>query len=384
MPRVKKGTIIERDGKIYARVRYIGADGKTHAKWRKAKNRTDADKKIKELLRALDDRGEQGIEGDGITFEQLANKYEKRRLIPVRLKDGRKKRGLKSLATPKGQIKILRAFFGKTLVRNITHADVEEYKQTRLDTPVVIGEGENQRTRERAIASVNRELALLRAIFKYAVRQNWLVRSPFDLGEPLISAADETRRERVLSRDEEKRLLTVCTGRRAHLKPLLIAALDTAARRGELFKLLWADVNFGGRIIVIRATNTKTARGRMVGLTQRLYDELVKLYERSDKQPTSLVFGLKVTVKTSFAGACKDAGITDFRFHDLRHTGITRLVQAGTPANFAMSISGHTQYSTFARYVNVEVSAAQQAAELLDRLNAPKVTAAVEIAKPLN
>lgn len=386
MPREKTGSIIERDGKFYARVTHIGVDGKRKAVWRKAETRTDAKKIRKELLRALDDRGERGIEGERLTFEELANRYEKLRLVSADIRNGRKTRGLKSLATAKGQLNVLREFFGKTLVRNLTHADIEQFKQTRLETPITTGDGENQQTRERAIASVNRELEMLRAVLRFAARQDWIRRSPFETGSPLISKADETRRERILSKDEEKRLLAVCTGRRAHLKPLLIAALDTACRRGELFKLKWANVDLANRLIIILATNTKTARGRTIGITQRLYDELVVLNERSDKKPNTLVFGITDTIKTSFASACDDAGITDFRFHDCRHTAITRMIQAGTPAHLIMKVSGHTQPTTFARYVNVELEAAKRAAEMLDKHNAPeaKATAAVENAKSLN
>src|SRR5262249_1562932 len=155
-----------------------------------------------------------------------------------------------------------------------------------------------------------------------------LLRSPFELGSPLISKADEVRRERVLTYEEEARLLSVCTARRSHLKPLLIAALDTAARRGELFKLTWTDVDFENRLLNLRATTTKTQRSRTVGMTERLYSELKALYEKSTQDKDSLVFGITDTVKTSFAAACRDASITGFRFHDCRHTAITRMVQS--------------------------------------------------------
>jgi integrase len=56
---------------------------------------------------------------------------------------------------------------------------------------------------------------------------------------------------------------------------------------------------------------------------------------------------------------------TDFRFRDCRHTAITRMIQAGIPATETMKISGHTQFVTFARYVNINEKAARKGAERL-------------------
>src|SRR5437868_5941731 len=63
---------------------------------------------------------------------------------------------------------------------------------------------------QRSITSVNRELALLRRMFNVAYREGWLLKNPFHSGEPLISLADEVKRERILTRDEEARLLEAC------------------------------------------------------------------------------------------------------------------------------------------------------------------------------
>src|SRR5439155_8639989 len=80
---------------------------------------------------------------------------------------------------------------------------------------------------------------------------------------PLISIADERKRERILTRDEELRLLAACENRyQKHLRPILICALDTGMRRGEIFGLKWSDVDFEERILTIRPFNTKTMKDR--------------------------------------------------------------------------------------------------------------------------
>jgi integrase len=81
------------------------------------------------------------------------------------------------------------------------------------------------------------------------------------------------------------------------------------------------------------------------------------------------VFGIKDNVKNSFAGACKEAGVLGFRFHDCRHTAITRMVAAGVAPMELMKISGHTQITTFARYVNPTEQAVKRAAEALALFN---------------
>ncbi len=140
-------------------------------------------------------------------------------------------------------------------------------------------------------------------------------------------------------------------------------------RKGELIKLKWDSVDFVNRTINIIALNTKTLRPRTVGMTERVFDELQKIWELSPKNKNTLVFGIKDNFKKSFASACKDAKIEDFHFHDCRHTAITRLIQAGLTPMEVMKISGHSQMTTFARYVNPDTSAVQRIAERLSAFN---------------
>jgi integrase len=364
--KISHRTFSQSEGWI-ARLTFTDEAGNRRNVTRRAENKTIAKDELRKLINKLENQGEQAIDGDRLTFRDLAGVYKERKLVPAEYQGDRKVRGLRSHRTPSIYLKILTAYFGNRRIKSITHSDIEEFKHSRLSKPLSNG-------KERTIAGVNRELELLRAMLRFALRQGWISRSPFEMGVPIISKADEVRRERVLSHDEEMRLLAVCIGRRAHLKPLLIAALDTAARRGELFKLVWADVDFENRLINVRATTTKTQRSRTIGMTERLSIELQALYEKSTGDPNSLVFGITDTVKTAFASACLDAKIQGFRFHDCRHTAITRMVQSGMPAHLIMKVSGHTQPITFSRYVNVDDQTARQAASALDRFNQAALT----------
>jgi integrase len=334
-----------------------------------AQDKTHAAKLVKEKLRELETTGETDINSDRITFCRLADCYKERRLFTAKIIHGRKVAGLKSLKTAEAELENLKQWFGTQRIKTITHSDVETYKLKRLET-------RTKHERERSIASVNRELERLRAMFRFAIRQSWLMRSPFEMGDSLISKADETKRERVLTFDEERRLLNACLTldkngrqRRLHLRPFIIAALDTACRRGELFKLQWKDVDLFSGSIVIRAENSKTARPRIVGITPRLHTELTNFQKEQVPSEDSLIFGLSCTIKTAWKSLCVDAKVDGLRFHDLRHTAITRMVKAGQPTALIMKVSGHTQHSTFARYVNPDTQTVLNIAEALNAYN---------------
>ena len=269
MSRERKGSIIERDKKLYARVQFTDENGRKRDLWRKAESRTHAKEIIKRLLREVEGAGAQAVDAARMTFDQLAGYYLENFLIEANYSNGIKVSGLRSLATPKGQLVTLKGYFGKKRLRELTYGDIRAFKALRLKTPTVYG-------RQRSIASVNRELALLRRMFTVAVRQQWLQRNPFASGESLISAAAEVKRERFLSREEELRLLAAIDAepKRARLKGVVLLALDCAFRRGEITSLLWSDINLEGRTITVRAFNAKTAKSRMVAMTNRVYEYL--------------------------------------------------------------------------------------------------------------
>lgn len=358
----------EKDGNtyFYARIIRIDGNGKKKQYVAKADNKSHARRLRDELQDKYSKRGEKAIEGDKVTFRKLAEAYKKHKLKPAEYHGNngaeRKVAGLRSVKPVLHYLGVLKEHFGAYLLRNISHTDIEEFKALRLKTKSKRG--------ERSIADVNRTLALMRTMMRFAVQNGWIHQSPFELGAPLISTSDEVKRERTMSFDEESRFLTVCEGEREItykrggkeikaklkggrelLRALVVVALDTAMRKGELFKLRWKDVDFDQRLITVTAFNSKTSKSRVVGMTQRVMDELVRLWDISLKDPDSSVFGL-TDIKKSFSATSADAGITGLQFHDLRHTAITRMVNAGLPPMEIMKVSGHTQWTTFARYVN--------------------------------
>jgi integrase len=230
----------------------------------------------------------------------------------------------------------------------------------------------------RNIATMNREISSLRRIFNIGIRKGWLTRNPVNMGEPLIDISAERRRDRILTLDEEKRLLAACTGKRKHLLPLIILLLDTGARRGETLKLKFADLDFENRLITFQALNTKTLKTRQVVMTNRVYAELQKLWENSDKNEAANVFHFS-DVRKSFEVACQEADIPTGRpfgitIHSLRHTAATRLVKGQMPIQMVGRILSHQNPQTTYRYLSANDETLREAATIFESIQQPHFT----------
>lgn len=361
MARERTGFTVKRNGKLYVRVGYTDSNGKSRELVRRAKDKADAKRIAKQLVAELEQpHREQVIEGSRMTFSDLASIFTQNRLTAPEYHGDRKISGMRSWKRQLSFLKPLINYFGKSHIREISPKELVTYKLTRLRTPTKRGNG------MRSIAQVNRELSLMRSMLNYAKRQSWLNgTTPFEHAEAVITPSDEVNRDRVLSHDEEARLLTFCVDKREHLRSLIIAAVDTGMRKGELFSLTWLDVGLPTRTIRIRAFNTKTAKAREVPITDRLAIELERL--RLDSPNGEFVFTCG-DVKRSFTTACRLAGIEDLHFHDLRHTFATRLVQLGFPLAEVARLLGHSSLQMTYRYSNSTPETIKRAADLLNKL----------------
>lgn len=375
----------------YARVRYTDNSGKKREKKRLCDSYNDAVTKRRELQDEIKRELSEELEPPKPkSFSEVIDHYQKEYVKEAEYSGNQKVSGLREpIKYIERQLKLFRKEFGHLLIKRITYNDLKKFKEKRLAAPVEITYYEKiplteeekkkahfnkqfryekkKKTRPRAIASVHREMERLRRIFNIAVGQQWLEKSPFTMGDALISHSMETERVRILSANEEKRLLAECKDRREHLRAILICALDTCLRKNELFTLTWKDVDLDKNVISVQALNSKTGRYRKVQITSRLrleLEELKKVTFISGKDDR--VFGIESSTKKAFYTAMKNAGITDFRFHDLRGTGITRLLRAGMPAAEVMKISGHTQWKTFMRYVKLDEDTIERSKTLLD------------------
>jgi integrase len=356
-----------KNGNWFARVTFTCSNGKRKDIKRKATDKPKAKEILKALLKQLGDEGHTSFESSKMTFNSLAEHYSKIYLIPAEYIDERKIFGLRAVERAKICLAHFRQWFGNKKLREITYGDIFNYRSNRLKTTTI-------HKKTVSVATINRELSVLRRMFNIALREGWILKNPFSCGEPLIQVSAERRREKILSLEEETRLLKACEHpQRKHLKPFLIALLDTGARKGEMMKLKWSDVNFSTRLITIQALNTKTLKSRQVAITQRLYDELFILWESSDKSFDSRVFGITDNVRKSFSSVCKiaeikEGGIDGLTLHSLRHTAATRLVKGQLPIQMVGRILGHTQPQTTYRYLSANDETLYQAASIFESI----------------
>ena len=369
--------VLFRRGSYYARVTYVDErTGKKRDIQQVAKNITHAKQLRDDLRRELADHGAEHFELRRKSFREFADWFKTTYIRDAEYVGDVKVRGtLRSARTVELHWRTIVAHFGKRPVHSIRYGDLLAFRNARLRAPVHVTrgkhEGDDERApRQRSIASVNREIALLRRMFRIARREGWVTRNPFDEGDSLISIADERKRERILSLEEEQRLLAACDAhpKASVMRPLLIAALETGCRQGELLKLVWSDVDMTGRRIRIQAFNTKVMRERMVPIPPRLATELRALRGDRIVAADALVFGIVDNVKNSWTTIRRKAGLEGLRFHDLRHTSASRLARKLSLSDVG-KILGHSDPKTTWRYVNADQSLLDRAAAVHEELH---------------
>jgi integrase len=149
---------------------------------------------------------------------------------------------------------------------------------------------------------------------------------------------------------------------------------DSESKAQKLLRKLLNDLETKGEKTIDAekmTLTTKTRTERFVPISERLASELKSLYARfSDRD---LVFGITPKFQHSWETACKLASLADLRFHDLRATFCTRLINAGMPIEQVAKLSGHTQLETlYKHYLSTTQEALNKATELLNQMNESK------------
>lgn len=354
--------------------------GKTSFMERHAEKKADATDLRDQLVDDIKKTHGQMQTGERMTFAQLSDICEKTFYKPAVIIEGRKVAGIRSSITVVGQIKVLKKFFGKRLIKNLTTESLIDYKIWRTkDDSKLLG-------RPVKLTTVNRDLSVMRKMMRFAYSKGWILRDIF-FNAKVIDTSGELERTRLLSKDEETRLLASCQGERQidykrlikgvekevtatisvdnpHLKAMILLALDSGMRRGEIFKLRWQDIDFENDLIRIIGTHTKTERERIAPLSRRAKDEIEKLKQISEGE-NPFPFS---NIKRSFATAKKLAKIDDLHFHDLRRSAITRWMIDGLPLAFAGKFAGHSQLQTTMKHYTA--TDGNMIKELNERMNA--------------
>jgi len=200
-------------------------------------------------------------------------------------------------------------------------------------------------------ATVNRYVAAISVVFSYASREYGLHINPV---RNIPSLPENNERIRFLSEAERTRLFSSC--RASHwdkLYLLVLLALTTGARKGELTKLRWNDIDFDRRTAYV--STTKNGQPKVLPLT----DSVIKELQLFDTKDNSLIFASKVKEEVAYCftkpwkKALEDAEIKDFRFHDLRHSCASYLAQSGASLLEIADVLGHKQISVTKRYAHL-------------------------------
>ena len=360
-------------GRWVARYRYTDDNGRYRERKRYCLTHKQARAKIQELKAEAE---AEALRADGVTFRQLDAFFRAEYVHEAKFVGGQKVSGFRqSVDTVNRYLDVALEFVGDRDINLITYADLQAFKGAVLSTPTQRGGKRSKMTSffaprtqqggQRSVSDTNHFLKRLRRLFAVATEQGWLTVNPFNRGSSLIADSFEVQRTRILSSDEESRLMIACQRWRKHIVPLIIFAIETGCRRGEIQSVKWSAVNFDRRFITIESANTKTLRSRMVPMSARLVETILQLKETALPTGNDFIFG-PADFKKGFNAACSAAGLDDLRFHDLRHTAITRMLEKGISPPLVMKISGHTQYKTFLRYVNQSENSLYEIALRLD------------------
>lgn len=207
----------------------------------------------------------------------------------------------------------------------------------------------------KAPASVRIELSMLSAVFKCA-RHDWgysLLSNPVsDIKRPIPSKG----RERRLDEGEFEALLKVTYG--TELYSLIVLAVETAMRAGELLSLEWGNINLTKRTAIL--PDTKNGERRVVPLSSVALETLRAL---GPGQGAVFAISESHTISNAFKRATRKAGIVGLRFHDLRHEAVSRLFEKRLNTMEVASISGHKSLQMLSRYTHL------RAEDLALRLN---------------
>lgn len=234
-------------------------------------------------------------------------------------------------------------------------------------------------------ATMNRDLAALQAVLSRAAEWGFLASKPLKGWKR--SVEDESAVVRYLSKEEEERLRKALedrdTNRRKaretanawrrergyqpwpvhgtytdHLRPIVLLALNTGLRRGELLQLRWRDLDLTCSTLTVHGAGAKSGQTRHVPLNSEA-TSVLSAWRPADAQMGDFVFpGAKpdvalTDVKNGWTSLLKKAKVSRFRFHDTRHTFASKLVMAGVDLNTVRELLGHSDISMTLRYAHL-------------------------------
>jgi integrase len=327
------------------------------------------------------------IRRDAMTFPQLVDDYQKKYVAA---------KGLRTASEFKYRVKPLLAHFGSRPITKIRTSDIEDL-QAELRRPRLIQGAMRQPSK----ASVNRPVSDLRRILNWAVSREYIAATPFRRGGVAVVKLDkeDLGRNRRISPDEEERLIQAAP---PHLRALIIIALDTGVRAGEMLAIRIKDADLNRNQITLRGTTTKSAKTRVVPIpTLRLRTVVEWLRFDAIGKPKPVTAPLISNEVGEAMGSFRTAWATavlkahgfvptkekplrrigtanllpearaalqriDLHWHDLRHEYACRLAERGVPVTKIQALLGHAAITTTMRYIHHTLDELAKATTVLE------------------
>lgn len=218
-------------------------------------------------------------------------------------------------------------------------------------------------------ATVNRRISVLKHMISKAADWNMIGDTVVREVKKVKMKKENNARLRYLSKEEANKLLKQFDDYRAkHLKPIVVVALNTGMRLGEIVGLKWENIDLQNNFILL--DDTKSGKRREIPINDTVRRELKQVVRRVDLPWVFLHNGKRIgSVKKGFEAACKRAGIYNLHFHDLRHTFASWLVMAGVDLATVKELLGHSSVNMTMRYAHLAPAHKVEALKLLDRLS---------------
>ncbi len=263
--------------------------------------------------------------------------------------------------------------FGDFLLSEISPILIEKWRTKRINAG-------------KTAATVNRDISILKSALTKAVEWELIKEHPLIKLKPF--KMDSAAKARYLDKEEEKRLKEALKNRDNELKnkresanqwrkergydcfpdlqqfvfadylsPMVLVALNTGLRRGELFSLTWDDIDFERSMLTVKGDTAKNGKTRHIPLNQIAFQAL-KNWRNTNDSMSSIFFNAKkgtafTHVKKSWANLLKKADINNFRWHDMRHHFASKLVMAGADLNSVRELLGHADIKMTLRYAHL-------------------------------
>lgn len=238
--------------------------------------------------------------------------------------------------------------------KDTEHYRIEQFKRSSLAkyspaaiTSQLIAEWRDNRLKEVQSGTVLREMQLLGHLFNVAI-QEWGIALHSNPVALVRKPSPGKARDRVLTDTQRSALVAACSQcANPWIKPVVVFALETATRRGEILNLRWTEVDLGRAVAKVS--------GKTGSRTIPLSPACVSMLKDIPRSLDGRVFPVTIeTLKQAYERAVKRAGIEDFTFHDLRHDALTRLAKMGFSILELRAISGHTTANMLQRYVSID------------------------------